>query len=695
MAKELAAVYADVSALAMDLCLLSYADPATLDTKSLALTTGKFQSLHGTLLPLLRRQNAHECSGLSLELEHLLENVADALTTLGVCTSRKLSPEEHFSLLHLDITCNKHRSVRFNFYGNWALELKLSLINDVEIFFKRLSSVFYCIGSGSALEGLGEVLRFVGKLRGISPVPGPDLYVSNLPCLECLQEVCLTPNQGTSLQAMLPDTACSHICTPACGEPVRGLFENELRQLGLQTPESIPTTPCQSRVRQDDEIRQSSLMAVGDHHIFGEVTRSVLEISNLIYWSSGHSDATCDGDRDCSHLASLFTHEADMHKRRVDLAGCLGERGTPKHFFDCFRPDSLETLFCGGLFSSVEDTIESLQKDCSSAFYQQVNYTTALQKQNEFYVRLSKLLAAGQLNLGKCSTESCPSEARRQLVGGDKPEEVLRDAKHRQELYLQKVARDGFKKLSDCIRHQGHILSQTLGLRLWGSVIYNEASALQNHFLHRAQFISLPWQDLTVDCPTRFENSKYIKNSLYCQRLGREHVEILTLEFYKLITGPLSKRHTLFPSPPNVTLAQCFEAAGMLPHQKMMVSEMIWPSIEPKDWIEPNFNQFYSFENQDINHLQKRAWEYIRELVLSVSLYNRTWERELKILLTPQSSLGFEEPKPAGLTTGLYLTFETSAPLVLVDKKYGWIFKDLYALLYHHLQLSNHNDSQV
>ncbi len=36
---------------------------------------------------------------------------------------------------------------------------------------------------------------------------------------------------------------------------------------------------------------------------------------------------------------------------------------------------------------------------------------------------------------------------------------------------------------------------------------------------------------------------------------------------------------------------------------------------------------------------------------------------------------------------GLYLTYDSDRPLILLYKGRGWVFKDLYALLYLHLQM--------
>ncbi|ATA58240.1 processing and transport protein [Eptesicus fuscus gammaherpesvirus] len=746
MARELAAVYSQVFGLALESSLLTFSDPDAIDSGALERNRVRLRALAEELLPLLREQNATHTSGLSLELEHLVSNARGALerASAALLQYRRAGPraegrrEAFFDNLHmLGGECARHVRTQVIFFGGHAVDISLGLINDAQIFMERLSSVFYCISAQAALACLGETVRFIGQLRGTSPIPDPDTYVSSLPCARCLSELAMLPNQGESPQAMRAGTDCPHVCRPVKAEPVRGLFENELVQLlGIDAAtwgdggDGTGAEAGADRERDQNEseyesLRNESLVRLGKHHIFERASAAVLELSNLIYWNSGTRGrgGPAHGISGCSQMGALMRHEATMHARRAELtalATIAGPGGRPRHFFDTLRPEPLEALFCGGVFCSTDDTIDALRKDCSTTFLRRANYQSVIRRQNELYVRLSNILrderaeedagaegswarggsrrsAGARAGGGSAHGAAQRAESRRALAAATASEDQVRaDARARRDAYVQKITRDGLRRLHDCLEKQGDVLRNALTLRVWGSATYEAASRLLNHYLAQAQFLSRGWEDRrgsdeSADEAARlFEDSKYVRNSLHTQALSREHVDALTLKFYELVTGPLSRdwaREGFFPVPENVALAHCLDAAGVMPHHMMLITEMIWPTIESKDWVDPRFNRFYCVGGSDLTATQREAWTYVRELVLSVALYNRIWEKDVTIFstldLAPTCPGAERCPAP-----GVYLTYEPEAPLVLIHGGRGWVFKDLYALLYHHLQLS-------
>lgn len=260
---------------------------------------------------------------------------------------------------------------------------------------------------------------------------------------------------------------------------------------------------------------------------------------------------------------------------------------------------------------------------------------------------------------------------------------------------MQKLTRDGLKRLHECIESQGKVLKDTLSLRVWGNTLYESASKLKNHFLFRKQFTTLNWTNCMEGTQEAFDNSKYIKNALHTQKLSHEHIDSLIIQFYKLVTGPLSRIETHFPIPDNVSLAYCLDAAGVMPHQKLLLTEMIWPTIQSKDWIDTNFNQFYTLNTRDLNSIQTKILCYIRETVLSISLYNRIWEKNLLLFSASNLYKTCEHTTDSTYQSGVYLTYEESTPLVLIFENKGFVFKDLYTLLYYHLQLSGQLQTSI
>lgn len=683
MARELAAVYTQVFGFSMDLSLLTYSDPRAISSTKLCVNKTKLDTLYQTLYPLLTSQNKTETSCLSLELQHLLENCKHTLDQLSACLARGLSPKDHFTTLHLSQPCSLHQSLQLKFEGG-DVPVSLCLINDVEILYKRLNSVFYCLPAQSTLQFLDEVISFVGRLRGVSPIPQPDLFLSSVACVHCLQECSVLPNQGENFSSMLAGTDCPHVCRPVRSEPVKGQFENELKQLGLG--HVCAPTPAPTEVAHpESHIREASLETLNQYTIFQDISKSILELSHLVYWNSGQNKLA-EADAMASEMAQEVQHNITMHQARPMLAQHLGTE-TPTHFFDEFQPQPLESLFCGGVFSSLEDTIIALKKDCASTFLKKANYQNILKKQNELFVRLNSLFQAAQ-------DPSVPQNSNQATCSLKQPastEQIWADANTRKDAYIKKVTKDGLKRLYECLESQGNILSNTLCLRVWGSVIYEESAQLKNHFLFTQQFLKLPWELCLEGTRQLFENSKYVKNSLYSHQLSKEHIDSLTLQFYHLLIGPLFRKSSFFPIPDNVTLAYCLDAAGVMPHQKVQITDMIWSGIEAKEWIDATFNNYYNIQAPDLNKSQQEAWRYIRELVLSVALYNRAWEKNLQIFSTCDIHHTCLLSCPSSFVSGIYLTYQLDQPLVFIFGEKGWVFKDLYALLYSHLQLTGVN----
>nr|CAC84302.1 transport protein [Saimiriine gammaherpesvirus 2] len=676
MAQHLAAVYSQIYGLTLDVSILTFVDPAHINWRTVTKNTEKINKIYLQIMPLLHNQNNIESTSLSVELQHLLHNLKIVLDTFSAHLS---DYNTYFDNIHsLSAPCSRHKSIVFQFYNNCCVSVKMCIINDIEIFLKRLSSVFYCIRSCDALRGINHVIDFLGHLRGVSPIPLPDTYLSNIPCIYCLNEHMMLPNQGESLQSLMMSVNCKHVCKQLNPEPIQGMFENELLQRHIIVESSKQKEHTQT-CSIDNQIRDASLSKLNQHTIFENISAPVLELSNLIYWSSG-AHKKCANIENTSEMAKLLSYEAKMQNYRKYI--CKNSI----HFFDKYKPYPIESIFCGGIFSSVDDTVKSLKSDCSLAFMKRANYQQLIKKQNELFVRLNKILQGED---AVCHAASAvPLSDKAAIVN---PDQVLHDAHARKDAYLQKVTKDGLKSLYTCLETQGAVLSNTLSMRVWGGAVYDEIVKLKNHFLFRDQFISLNWIHCEADSVSGFENSKYIKNLIYSQKLSSEHISSLTLQFYKLITGPLSQNVSFFPLPLNIALAHCLDAAGALPHHKLLITEMIWPSIEPKDWVSQTYNKFYTITSTDLNSIQKEVWFFIRELVLSVSLYNEVLEKNLLVF----SALNFEKNcvnlSPAQFCSGIYLTYEDSSPLIFVYENQGWVFKDLYTLLYHHLQLSGKN----
>lgn len=691
MTHLLGAVYSQIYSVSLEACLLQFLDPRCLDIRTITENYTNLCKLKEKIFPALLKQNSIQTTNLSLELEHLIENllaVFKKMISSYTAFTRDCDVNMYFQkmLLHGDGGCEMTHLLKF--YGDDVVNLHMNIINDIEIFLKRLNSVFYCVPATQGIACLKDIGQFLKHLRGISPIPETYLYSQDVACVKCLNEIMMLPNQGESTRVSLNNITCNHVTFSVPGEHVRGLFENELKQRG------VPMQPLQATPNIEENIEIPSLKhgesldemhpALVRYSVFEHIPSAIAELSNLIYWDSLKSKEE-HKKASCSQLAELLTQEALLQNTRKELDISIHGHAL-HHFFDDIHIPSLEKIFCGSVFNGIEDVIEALKNDCSSVFLEQKQYKYMSFNRDEVYNSLvgrMKAMHKAKNSKGLKDGEQPSHQPTEKLNMIPKSEEdIIYDACHRKQTYLKQLADDGIAKLHNCLTKQGETLYNMLNLRVWGDVIYAHLSMLMNHFLFRHAFAAdTLWENKTVPSSEMFENSKYIKSTLFSQTLSNEHLHDLTMEFYKLINGPIAYNGGIFPQPENVVLAKAFECAGILPHQKLKLTAMLWPGIKPKDWIETEFNNFYHIPKMCLQLAQEKIWSYIRELVLSVSLYNNIFGQELCIY-----SASLYHPKQEKLVDGIYVTYESHCPLILINKSRGWIFKDLYALLYAHLQ---------
>lgn len=681
MSRFLAAIYSHVFGLSVDLTVLSFCDPSSIDLKNLCAINDSLIEANSRLSGLLDKQNFLQgASSLSLELDHLVFNLMNFTSNLRLCLSKGLDGSVNMG----SGECDLHETLTLNFYGDVEAVLHLCVINDVETVLKKINGVFYCLESWKALEFLRALSTFLRRLRGISPVPRPDLFLLESPCFRCRLEEAIFPNQGESADRNLLDRVCDHLCSQVPPEPVKGLFENELTHAGVLVENAEPGSigPGAEAIpdRSSSDL-EATLRVLDRHTIFDQATQGVSDLSTLLYWSAGLKSASGSETVSTSFLGEIFGHDERMWSIFQHLVDGGQSSGPLSRVARAGRVLSgVERLFCGSVFASQADVVDAVKKDCSSTFFRRSDFQSVYRKQNELYVRLNAVLRASD---GEGVSEDPPTPSAEAIECAPRVDRTAADADARRQQYFKKVTQEGMQRLHLCLEANEEIISGTLAVRVWGSLVYEMLSEVLNHFIWRKTFVEHDWLDCRGDTPAIFEGSKSMKNSLFQHRLAWEHLDSLTMTFFQLLTGPLLSETDLFPVPQNVALSYCFDSAGILPHQKLKVTEMIWPGMEPRDWIDLNFNQFFKIKCGDLNSVQREVWTYVRELVLSVALYNVIWEKEL-VIYGPQSG----SSERLNCLDGIYLTYEESAPLVLIVSGEGRLFKDVYALLDTHLQLS-------
>lgn len=648
MSKELAAVYAQVYGLCLDLSVLEFTDYKYIDWTALKNNFTRIDSLANILLPSIICNNQTTPSGLTLELCHLLTN------------ARKTCAQLLNKNMDIISTCGSRCMFvcrcEFIFYGGNSAMLDLQSINSIDAVFRKLNTIFYCMASNATLPLLDTIFKHLGILRGIAPIPPPSIYMIGDHCLQCIREHEYLPNQGLSKDQLLENCRCSHLFPLVQTEPLH-LADSE-SSLGhehqsQQSPPKNITTPIQHTIK---------------FNIFNDVSRDLAHLSNLLYWTSGDSNYATS-DVSCSHLSQLF-HKESRH--------ILCHQGLSKictNFINKYTPTPFEQLFTGVLHTDHSTILKALTDDCTASFLQKTNYIESLKSKNELYTALQMFL----------NSDHTIKHTKEQVEGQDPTcRSFAQDAQKRKESYLKKITNEGLKKLSDCLNSQLSHIEDTLSIRSWGTLLYEQFARLYNHFIIRTYLLSQP----SMVGEILIEHSQYIKGVLYNHTLNKSHIITLASRYYKILTGPLIKEYGLFRLPQNVLLAQSLAAAGTLPHQKARICFDIDNMKAPKDWIAQEFNCFYTFQDGlTLEEVQEKAWKYIKELILSVAIYNIVWEKNLTVQ-TPNDFDNVSHFKRLQPTlNSVILTFESSSPLILIAKNELRVFKDIYAMLFCHLYM--------
>lgn len=259
--------------------------------------------------------------------------------------------------------------------------------------------------------------------------------------------------------------------------------------------------------------------------------------------------------------------------------------------------------------------------------------------------------------------------------------DIHREVNVRKRAYLQKVSEVGYNKVMKCIKNQEHLIQKLVNANLVGTVCLEALSKTMNGFLLREGFLDgAGVRD--IDELLTYDDHLYVVNNLMRKTLPSESLPELGQRVYRLVNGPLfTHENDYYPLPHNVDMAYACDNAGVLPHMKDNLVRCAEGTVQPSEWIVTRYKRFFSFsEAADLNAVQKSFWESVRELVLSVALYNEVFDRQLVIHRADSA--------PTDAADGLILTYNPEAPLVLRVGEGRWRSKDLYLALYQHLNVT-------
>nr|ADY62510.1 transport protein [Pan troglodytes cytomegalovirus 1.1] len=285
--------------------------------------------------------------------------------------------------------------------------------------------------------------------------------------------------------------------------------------------------------------------------------------------------------------------------------------------------------------------------------------------------------AGGAATLSQTPRGEEEHEALDPLDARSRVHNVTREVNVRKRAYLQKVSEVGYGKVIRCIKAQERLTTKLIDVNLVGPVCLDFLSKMMNGFIYRSRY-GQDREMLDVGQSLTYDEHLYVVNNLIHKSLPVESLPLLGQQIYELCNGPLFTHCTdRYPLSHNVDMAYACDNAGVLPHAKDDLVKCAEGTVYPSEWMVVKYMSFFNFsECQDLNVLQKEMWMHVRELVLSVALYNETFGKQLSIACLR------DELNP---DRDLILTYNKEWPLLLRHEGSLYKSKDLYLLLYRHL----------
>uniref|UniRef100_A0AAU7E0R9 DNA packaging terminase subunit 2 n=1 Tax=Cardioderma bat herpesvirus TaxID=3141914 RepID=A0AAU7E0R9_9VIRU len=721
----------------MEVECLKYCDPSIVAVDSAPFKRNALMvvHLHRVLYPALVRQNEHRTSTLTLYMEMLLRCLYEDVVIIDGALEEFLvhrnRAEYYRKVLRLD-KCDGHDTLSIRFTPKVVLTVTLSTLNEVERFLCKINCVYGVLDPERGLEICRRLLALLGRLCGISPVAAPETYAENHTCLQCYEELAAVPNQGRSIARRLQGLLCDHITVRR--SLVR--LETDIRTTEQDINEEVGRTPRMCGII--SAIKNLSCLSPASHNyineaeealkaynLFTDIPERIYSLSDFTYWSKTsevivkHVGVT---------MRQLNLHHGLCKTLRNELSRYLYGEDVDDLFNTGegrFAED--ERLYAGSPFASPEKVVDLITTLSIKAFEGNPIFNR-LHENNEVYVKIRSLIeeirrpdavAQGKDELGKRPMSCVTGTAGALDVGGArgaedaerdagaeggagaagtaealevgdpflKNHDVTREVNIRKRAYLRKVSEAGYNKVMRCIKTQESLITKLVNVNLTGTVCFEALSKLMNGLLVRRRYLD---EDAALDVNDllSYDDHLYVVNNIKHRKLPVESLPLLGQQIYGLLNGPVFTHHEdFYPLPNNIDMAYACDNAGMLPHIKEELVRCAEGTVYPGEWMVTRYAEFFNFDAiDDLNALQKEQWLHVRELVLSVALYNEVFGKSLTV---HRVDVLDREPDE-----GIVLTYNVKYPLILKTRGYSYRSTDLYLLLYLYLRSERTAEAQ-
>ncbi|AKI29777.1 DNA packaging terminase subunit 2 [Mandrillus leucophaeus cytomegalovirus] len=709
--QKLCVVCSKCNEYAMELECLKYCDPNVLLAESSPFKRNALAIayLYRRIYPEVVRQNRTQTSLLSLYLEMILKALYEDTELLDRALkeySRRPDRMEYYrTILRLD-RCDRHHTVELTFTEHVKFSVNLATLNDIERFLCKMNYVYAILSPESGLEVCSQLLQMLRRLCGVSPVACQEAYVEGMTCAQCYEELTIIPNQGRSLNKRLQGLLCNHIVvhrpSSQCDVNIQTV-EQDLLELTQRIPSLSGVLTALKNLFSSSSVYHSYIQeaeeALKEYNLFTDIPARIYSLSDFTYWSRTSEvivkrvGISIQQLNVYHHLCRVLMNTLSNHLYGEDVEDIfvVGEKALSRE----------ERLFVGSVFAAPSRIIDLITSLSIQAFEDNPVFNK-LHESNEMYTKIKSLLdeirrpaapdgAAVEAGGGSAirgqdpqNTSSSNGVAQDEdddfldyLDARTRAHNVTREVNIRKRAYLQKVSEVGYAKVIRCIKSQERLTSKLIDVNLIGTVCLDFISRLMNGFIYRTQYQEDP-DVVDVSQTLSYDEHLYVVNNIIHKSLPAESLPLLGQQIYQLCNGPLFTHCTdRYPLSHNVDMAYACDNAGVLPHIKDDLVKCAEGTVHPSEWMVVKYQSFFNFSDcVDLNMLQKEMWKHVRELVLSVALYNETFGKQLTIACLRDDFTTEED---------LILTYNKEWPLLLRHEGTLYKSKDLYLLLYRHL----------
>ncbi|AJA36253.1 U40 [Human betaherpesvirus 6A] len=678
--QSLCVLCARLNECALDLECLKFCDPVIVlsDMANFKKNGIVILHLYQTFFEGIKEQNLLCASALTVYMQVLLKAMYEQVLLLDAALESFMVDQDrkkYFEKVLCLRRCAEHLSINISLNNGVEFIVQLSTLNDIEQLISKINSVYALLLPQEGLQICGKIIDLLTIMCGACMVAKPESYLETKTCMKCYEELTLTPNQGKSLRRRLHGKFCNHLTEQKAFFNIEKNIETIEKDLGeailnYGTVQSVATEIKKIFKQQ----RSAESLHVSDaektlkkYNIFSKVPDVIYSLSEFTYWSKISETIVRNVAITLQQLNSCHTLYKQLQN---DVSLYL--YGEVSEDFLALSENLLthdERLYVGSIYVSPSRLID-LVTGLSIKNLEESPIFKRLAEEDEVQHKIKSLLhdirdpqtteTPGRLNTINCMLQTHNLQ-----------QEVLA----RKKAYFQKVSESGYNRVMACIREQESLINKVVSVNVYGNFIFEALSKIMNGFVLRKMYLD---GSLRVDSCT-YDEHLYIKNNLMPKKLPLELLPDLSEIMYTLLTGPLSDFHkSAYPLPANISMAYGCDHAEMLPHMKEDLARCIEGTIHPSVWMVCEYNEFFNFSGvTDVNDMQKKMWNFIRELTLSVALYNDVFGKRLKIVRIDEEG---------DLSGNVVLTFNHESPLLFHTGGGMTKFKDVYSLLYCDLQ---------